>query len=330
MKEQIRLFEIIKSKIPNHSSLADEIEDILGVSKESVYRRIRGQKLLSFKELKNICDKYILSIDDIFNSSSEKSILFQYKKNTLVDINNYAIYMKQLLESINNVAKSSSEKNLIFSAQDIPFYHFCKYPDLAFFKLYTWNTDLKCNNASFEKFCATFEKNKIVDIYEQIFQAYLCIPSIEVWTEQTVDITLRLMEYYFDAGKFDSKDTLLFLLDRFSDLIDTIRLFADEGHKNFERKIPFSLFSCSVDMENCFMLLKKGEQLMCFLKLYSFNIIITDNELLCADHKKWIDSLISKSILISGDGAFKERFQFFNKLKSKILTLTQKVSNHYK
>ena len=43
MEEQRQLFEIVKAKIPDGLVLANEIEELLGLSRKSVYRRIRGE-----------------------------------------------------------------------------------------------------------------------------------------------------------------------------------------------------------------------------------------------------------------------------------------------
>lgn len=326
MEEQKRLFEIVKSKIPDQLNLADEIEELLGLSKESAYRRIRGEKMLTFTELKMIYEKYNLSIDGLLGYKSEQNVSFQYKPVVISDIDNYAAYIKRLLEFMDNVAESPLEKELLFSAQDIPFYHFCKYPELAFFKLYLWNDTLKHNTTSFEKFCDSLQKDKILSIYERIYHAYCCIPTREIWTEQTVEASLRLLDYYHETGRFENRDTVLFLLDRFSSLIDTIKLYAEEGHKGSEKRIHFSLYSCSVDLENSLMLMKKDDQLMCVLRMYAISRIMTDNESLCSEIQKWMDNLITKSILISGDGAFKERFKFFQAINRKIQVLIEKVS----
>ena len=39
---QQQLFTLIKSKIASNQSLADVIQDMLGISADSAYRRIRG------------------------------------------------------------------------------------------------------------------------------------------------------------------------------------------------------------------------------------------------------------------------------------------------
>ena len=124
MEDQIRLFEIVKSKIPNNLNLVDEIEDLLGLSKESAYRRVRGEKVLSFAEWKMICGKYQLSMDEIINAKSEKGALFQYNPVNISDIDSYIACLKRLRNFMDVVASSTDEKKLVFSALDIPFYHF--------------------------------------------------------------------------------------------------------------------------------------------------------------------------------------------------------------
>jgi len=152
MEDQIRLFEIVKSIIPNNLTLIDEMEDLLGLSKESTYRRVRGEKILSFAEWKKICEKYHLSIDEIINSKSEKGSLFQYKPVNISDIESYVACLKRLFNFMDVVASSPLEKRLVFSALNIPFYHFCKYPELAFFKLFIWNDTQNTNSISFISF----------------------------------------------------------------------------------------------------------------------------------------------------------------------------------
>ncbi len=44
---QINLFNHIKSVMPSNLSFVDEIADVLDISNDSAYRRIRGEKQVS-------------------------------------------------------------------------------------------------------------------------------------------------------------------------------------------------------------------------------------------------------------------------------------------
>ncbi len=46
-------FQHIKSNLAAHLSLVDEVAELLNISNDSAYRRIRGEKPLSFEEIKS-------------------------------------------------------------------------------------------------------------------------------------------------------------------------------------------------------------------------------------------------------------------------------------
>ena len=87
----------------------------------------------------------------------------------------------------------------------------------------------------------------------------------------------------------------------------------------------FSMYNCSVDLENNSMLTRKGNRLSLFIGLHSFNFIETYNEELCGAALQWSSDLISKSAPVSGESSLKQRIRFFEKAKSGIDELVRKV-----
>ena len=321
-QHQKRLFDIIKSKVSENVRLADEIEDLLGIGQDAAYKRIRGEQELKFSELHKICAKYGVSIDEIFDYKSSQGALFNYAPVNIAEPESYIGYLKRLLGGM-TALKSASDKEIIFSAQDIPFYHFTKFPELAFFKIYAWNDSINHKPMSYCKFCEHLEKDRIIDIYRQIDRAYMSIPSKEIWTDQTIDTTLRLLEHYYETGAFENKDAALFILRQLSELLDKVRKFADEETKG---KIPFFLYISTVNLGNDYMLSRKETQLSCMVKLFTINAMATDNELFCSETKKWLEDLIVKSTQISGT-SIKERIRFFQLSQCKIDDLRKKIES---
>jgi transcriptional regulator with XRE-family HTH domain len=70
-KIQKELFRKIRRSIPDHLSLAEEISEKLGISTDSAYRRIRGEKLLTIEELYKLSYRYNISVDSLFNATSQ-------------------------------------------------------------------------------------------------------------------------------------------------------------------------------------------------------------------------------------------------------------------
>ena len=322
MEKQKRIFEIIKRNNPQNLRLVVEIEELLGISSDSAYKRISGKTELSFSELLKICDKYKLSLDEIISGKSKQGAFFHNTPGDVSDQDGYVKHMKQLLTILNPGSKAAKGMEFVFTAQDIPFYHFVKYPELAYFRLFVWNDILTRRNISYCKFCDELKKDRIISVYNEIYQAFLQTPSKEIWTKQTIYSTVRMLEYYFETEAFERKETVLLLLSQLESLLDTVRYFADSGYKG---KTPFELYLCSVDLENNFMLIKNGEDLSCIVQLYAIKRMITYNEHLCAEIQKWMENLMLKSMLISGGASFKERRQFFNSAKRKVQELKTKV-----
>jgi hypothetical protein len=74
MDAQIRLFQHIKSQLPPHVSFVDAIAELLEISIDSAYRRIRGEKPVAFDELQQLCSAYKLSLDPFLMQDSNSFI----------------------------------------------------------------------------------------------------------------------------------------------------------------------------------------------------------------------------------------------------------------
>ena len=72
---QKELFNQIKNSLPPHISMVDTIAELLDISYDSVYRRIRGEKPVALEEVKLLCDHFHLSLDQVMELHTSK-VLF--------------------------------------------------------------------------------------------------------------------------------------------------------------------------------------------------------------------------------------------------------------
>ena len=70
------LFDTIRQRVSQHISLVHEIAELLGISYDSAYRRLRGDKELSIGEIEILSNKYQVSIDALF-SHNISDVLFR-------------------------------------------------------------------------------------------------------------------------------------------------------------------------------------------------------------------------------------------------------------
>jgi len=323
MEAQKHLFELVKKKIEKRNGLPFVIEELLGMSSDSAYRRISGKKELTISELQKICGAFNISMDEILNYKSEQGALFHYGPLVISDQDSPLIQIKRMMEDLKGL-KSATEKEMFFSAMDVPFYHFAKFPELAFFRQYVWSDSMNRKPLSFNEFCRQLDKEKMVSIFEQYHLTMAHIPTKEIWTEQTVDSILRLMEHYYATGAFENKSTVFSLLNQLSSVFDVLKRYADDGHKGGLLKTPYYQYLSHVDLESAIMLIRKNDHYYCSIRLNTLNSITTDNEEICLRLRKWMEDAIVKSTQISSISV-KERATFYRTAKNKIENLRKKI-----
>src|SRR5215831_11352033 len=68
------LFERIREMIPVDASLVTTVAEVLHISEDSCYRRIRGETPLVLDELKELCSAFHLSIDQLLQISNNSTL----------------------------------------------------------------------------------------------------------------------------------------------------------------------------------------------------------------------------------------------------------------
>ena len=143
---QKELFAYIKDGLPAHISLVDTLAELLDISYDSVYRRIRGEKPITLDELKLLCEKFNLSLDQVLQLHSDKILFTDPEANADVkDFKQYLTGMVQVFEQF----KQATQKNMLYLSKDVPVFHFFYYKELTAFKAFFWDKSI-LNNPVYE------------------------------------------------------------------------------------------------------------------------------------------------------------------------------------
>jgi Helix-turn-helix. len=128
-------FQHVKANLAVHLSLVDEVAELLNISNDSAYRRIRGEKPLSFEELKALCAHYKISLDQLFHLNND-SFLFS---GPLANNNNFGIesYLQYLLNQL-NYFNTFEHRELYFIGKDMFIFHCFGFHELTVFKIFFW------------------------------------------------------------------------------------------------------------------------------------------------------------------------------------------------
>ncbi|MGI8581118.1 MAG: helix-turn-helix domain-containing protein [Chitinophagaceae bacterium] len=128
-------FQHIKTQLPPHLSMVDEVAEVLNISNDSAYRRIRGEKPIDLEEIKKLCLYFKISLDQILHLDSN-SFIFSGK---LMNPQSFTmeLYLEDLLNQIMMI-HSYENKELYYLPKDIPIFHHFNFPELTGFKYFFW------------------------------------------------------------------------------------------------------------------------------------------------------------------------------------------------
>lgn len=323
---QTQFFQYLKTKLPEGVSLAEEVAAALNISTDSAYRRIRGEKPVSFEELYTLCTRYRLSLDTLLNLQTD-TVSFQGK---FVDPVSFRFdeYMTAVGQQVRYMA-SFKEREMYYLCKDIPLFHHYQYPELAAFKYFFWHkTLLQSPEFATKKIRLSHYPSDIFGLGRKALDTYNQLDSYEIWNIESLNSTLRQVEYYHDTLSFESKEDLLRVYQSLENLFDHLQMQAELGYK-FDNLDPdrkplgrFQLyFNEVVSGDNSILAVLDGVKI-CFVTHSAINFMVTRDVAFCENMYSYYRNLMRKSTLISSESE-RERSRFFKLLRKRIAARKQ-------
>ncbi|HPH45356.1 MAG TPA: helix-turn-helix transcriptional regulator [Chryseolinea sp.] len=311
---QSAFLEEVKKRLPSNLSFVDELAEILSISKDSAYRRIRGETVLSLDEAKKLCGRFGVSIDSLFTPTSNMVPFMDRSPSE-----NYTL--EQWLTSILRNVEMLTE--ITYAAKDIPIFHYLRHPELAAFKMFFWQKTI-IENPEYKT--QTFKPGSIskemIQLGNRIWTKYAAIPSVEIWAVEAINNTLKQIEFYQECSFFSDSKQAPQLCDHLIELIRTVQADAADARKSGGS--IFNLYQNEILMSDNTISAKSGDKRLSYLNYNTISLLITQHDLFCEKTEKYLNGLIKHSTLISGT-AEKERIKFFTKMTNRIEEFKQKL-----
>ena len=319
---QARFMQRLKEAVPHGIGVAEELADILGVSTDSAYRRIRGETELTLEEAFRLSKKYAISLDEIFGNQND-TVTFSYTKLT-DSASNFESYLTRLLSHLQALNKVEDRK-IFYVAEEIPMFYSFFSKKLTDFKLFYWQRSV-LNIAEYQqaKFDWGIVPQKLVDLGHNSYLEYMAIPSTEIWTSETILTVIKQVRFYFESGII-TKAHALELLQEYRLMVEMVQRNAESGRKNPSDKTEtYSLYNSDVVLGTNCIYAMMGESRYSYISFNSMNSLTTSNPEFCEESEHWVKNLERKSTLISSVGE-KQRYRFFSQMYESIEACRQQI-----
>jgi len=318
---QIAFLKQIKSQLPSHLAMVDVLAEQLNISNDSAYRRIRGEKHLTFDEIQILAAQFRISLDSFLHL--QNNALVFWGKNIDRQTFDFENYLQGIVRQLEYFV-AANEKQMFFLASDIPIFHHFMFPELAAFKCYFWSRyDL--NYPQFNK--GQFLINDFIDIFnntgKKISNLYLQIPSTEIWNLDCINTTIRQIDYYHETRVFKSQQDVATVYQCLEKLVDHIELQVEHGYKfpfnepQQHQKAKYSVYINEFFLGDNTVLVEMDGIKTVFISHNIINYMMTNNQEFIDYTFETMKILLRKSTLIS-EISEKDRQLFFNNLRERI------------
>ena len=215
---------------------------------------------------------------------------------------------------------------MFYVAEEIPIFYSFFGDKLCEFKLFYWQRSvLNVPKYQSQKFEFGVVNEEIKEIAKDCLNEYKKIPSLEIWTEQTIFTATRQLEYYYDSGIFKDKKDAVLILDDINKMVDYLEECAQRARKELcDGEDTFQLYWSEVILGTNCIYVNCEDTRVAYISFNTLNSLKTNNSAFCEETDHWVRNIIKKSTLISGV-AEKQRFQFFNEARKIIQQTRDKI-----
>lgn len=306
----------ILEKIPAEIKPAEYLTDILGISKESAYRRLKGTIPFTFGEALHLATKLDFSMDEIFKGNKDEHAILSCYNNRLTDDDGFLQMFR--LHYYNQEAIYKAKQNQItISTNCILAIFTCAFENLFKFSYYKWLHRFKSMplNFSLSDLVIPDElkilREKVIDYSGDL--------NVTLITDKNIfRNTIQEVKYYKDRGLINNEEIQL-IKDELKDFIEGFYLFSSK--KTFGDNARSEAYLCSLNIENNTSYVVFDNKISSYYWTYSDCCIHTSDPHLCALEKDWMDSLKKYSTLISNSNQ-KMQAELYNQLLEQLDILT--------
>ena len=318
---QQQLFQAIKSRLASDASVSDEIAALLNISTDSAYRRMRGEKQITFEELHKIATHYRISLDQLMNIQTGG---FMFQGNLLnPKTHRYDAYLTGMMHNI-AYFNSFKKKEFYYLCKDTPIFHYYNSREIAAFKYFFWmGTLIYFPEFRNKKVSLDDYPDEMFEIGKKIVGFYNQVDTHELWNIESLNSTLHQIEYYLDNDLFESDEDALRVYEGTEKVLEHVEEQAKLGYKfNIDdpEKKPlgkYYMYYNEVVLLDNSMLIMLDNTKMAMVPHTAINYMMTRDLAYCENYSQYVLNLIRRSTLIS-EVSEKERSRFFRRMRERI------------
>jgi hypothetical protein len=304
------LNKLIKDKVVTIEGLLK----LLNISKDSLYRRLRGETDLLLNEALLITEQLNISLDALHGSNKNEKVFiskrFELRNSAMATLDAYISELHKDLKQMHAIGA----KHIYYAAKDLPLFCFFSNAKLIPFKLYFWYITIFDAQAKRFEYQPNWLTKDIVDKALEVYQLYNQTHSTEIWNFETINSTLHQIEYCVHAGLVHKEDGLQ-ILNGLSEFVNKLEDYCTVGKK--QNMGELTMYSNEILLLDNSVVFDIGIQKILYIPHQPLNFLHITDEGFLADTMEWFNKQLAKSTKISSEGQ-RDRDRLLNHYRQSI------------
>lgn len=311
---QQSLFGIIKSRLLPDQSLPKLVAECLHVGLDAAYKKINGQRSIDMTELELLLTAFNIQLHELHSPVMNTKVWFDFNPIGL-NGNTYKTYLKKMIADLTFLSQNQV-KHIIYSAKEVPMFYNFMFPELGCFKSFVWQKSiLQLADYAGDQFSIDELDEEIVEMGKQIIELFLDIPSKEIWNYETVNCTLRQIEFYRASKLFKDSKSEQTIMEQYHELIQHIEQQTACGLKldvTGHERAKFDLYHNELILgDNSVLVCFENNLRLAFVTPNAVNTFSTSNKLVTEYLEEMLQHILKKSVRLNKQSE-KLRTPFFD------------------
>lgn len=294
------LNEIVLTKIlnliPENMKPVNYLMDVLDLGKESAYRRLRGEKVLSFEEIYKLSLALDFSLDEISENTETNRFVFNhigaYQKNPENNLIDYLYYYE---EDIKNLVGGENVE-IVCTLNHLQNVMLVEYDNLFKFFYFRWMHQMKevPLNYFYSDLVVPLE---VRELCTRLGTLHKKLKKVTYIIDKDLYLNMiREIQYFHMRNLITEEELNVLKKEYLRYLEDSVRI-VKKGTNSGGTQFDIYLSLLNVSSTTTYSSWDDNEK-SCFWHYYGYPIF-TDNKKITGRHRYWIDSLKKYSTLIS-------------------------------
>lgn len=316
---QLQFFDQLSAHFSSRGKMVEGIGGLLHVGRDAVYRRLRGETILSAEELILLARKFNISLD-AYRRQDTPTMRYPNQATKAHSELDYFRRLKEQSALISNLPNVRVD----YASPELPIFYKLYTPTILAYKTFvygitTWDLD-KWKGSEFRPELLDPE---VFTLAEELVEELFVFPGRELWSAGIMDVTLRAIVHGVEVGYLKDRTTIGKMFEELEFTIHHMEAMTRAGkrfapNQTYTEDSPdFRVYHNELTNINNVVLISSDVQSVVYTTFVNPNFLVSTDERIYQQISAWFDNLINSANVLDVNAA-KYTATFFNRLRKKV------------